>query len=164
MPVSADVFRRALGRFASGVTVVTAFDGSQRAGLTVSAFCSVSLNPPYILICIDNLSQALPVIQRAGGFAVNFLAADQAHLAAHFASKMDDKFAAIPWRSGPSRHPLLENTLGWLECITAHQISAGDHTIFIGQVEAADVDETREPLLYYHSQYRRAVPLQLPNP
>jgi flavin reductase (DIM6/NTAB) family NADH-FMN oxidoreductase RutF len=164
MPVSPELFRRALGRFASGVTVVTADDGQKRAGLTVSAFCSVSLTPPYVLVCIDHRSQALPVIRNAGRFAVNLLAEGQADISAHFASKIGDKFAAVAWSKGPGGQPLLDDTLGWLECTVIQEVSAGDHFILIGQVEAADIDDSKKPLLYYHSQYQRAVPLQLPNP
>ncbi|MCL6598106.1 MAG: flavin reductase family protein [Alicyclobacillus macrosporangiidus] len=159
MPVNPDEFRRALGRFASGVTVVTAQANGSAAGITVSAFASVSLQPPYILICIDKQSSTIPVLRAAGAFAVNFLNEDQAHLSNHFASKRADKFAGISCRQGQLGAPLLEDTLGYVECRVVREVDAGDHLLYLGQVEASDVDDTKRPLLYYHSQYHGLAPL-----
>jgi flavin reductase (DIM6/NTAB) family NADH-FMN oxidoreductase RutF len=164
MPVNSETFRRALGRFASGVTVVTTSDGTQRAGLTVSAFCSVSLTPPYILVCIDQRSQAIDILRRSCRFAVNFLAEEQSDLSTHFASKLPDKFSGVPYRLGALGVPLLDDTLGYLECTLVQEIPAGDHFIYVGQVEYADVNDAKRPLLYYHSQYQSVSPLVPPAP
>jgi 3-hydroxy-9,10-secoandrosta-1,3,5(10)-triene-9,17-dione monooxygenase reductase component len=154
MPVTADQFKQALGRFASGVTVVTTADNNKLGGLTVSAFSSLSLDPPYILICIDKRSSANALIQSSRAFAVNILAKDQADLSNHFASRQEDKFAGVAYRMGHLQVPVLEDTLATLECSLVQVVDGGDHHIYIGQVEHSSVDETKEPLLYYRGQYR----------
>lgn len=100
MPVSADDFRHALGRFASGVTVVTTAVDGKLGGLTVSAFSSVSLDPPYILICIDKRSSVIPLLRTSRVFGVNILASDQSDVSNHFASRREDKFAGVSYRMG----------------------------------------------------------------
>jgi flavin reductase (DIM6/NTAB) family NADH-FMN oxidoreductase RutF len=154
MPVTADQFKQTLGRFASGVTVVTTADNNKLGGLTVSAFSSLSLDPPYILICIDKRSSANALIQSSRAFAVNILAKDQADLSNHFASRREDKFAGVAYRMGHLQVPVLEDTLATLECSLVQVVDGGDHHIYIGQVEHSSVDETKEPLLYYRGQYR----------
>lgn len=154
MPVSSDAFRHALGRFASGVTVVAITDTAGGLhGLTVSAFSSLSLNPPYILVCIDKRSSSIAVIEGARQFSVNLLAADQQALSNHFASKLEDKFAGVAWYPSKLGTPILEGVLGWLECTLVQVVDAGDHVIVIGQVEHAVADESKQPLLYYLGQY-----------
>ncbi|KPV43692.1 flavin reductase family protein [Alicyclobacillus ferrooxydans] len=155
MPVTEEQFRHALGRFASGVTIVTTAYKDQLNGLTVSAFCSVSLNPPYILICVDKGSSANPAIQGAKAFAVNILTDAQSHLSNHFARRTDDKFSGVSYRLGQLGMPLLDDTLGYLECTIAQQVDAGDHYIYIGQVEHASVDSSAVPLMYYNGSYRQ---------
>lgn len=154
MPVNAEQFRRALGHFASGVTVVTMADASRQTGLTVSAFSSVSLNPPYVLVCIDKQSSTVDTLRSAKAFAVNILSANQVDLSNRFASRSDDKFSGVNVRTGRLGIPLLEGTLGSVECSLFKEIDAGDHYIFLGLVEHADVDDTQTPLLYYHGSYR----------
>lgn len=154
MPVNADQFRSALGHFASGVTVVTMANGDRLAGLTVSAFTSVSLNPPYVLVCIDKQSSTLDLLRAAKAFAVNLLSDNQVDLSNRFASKSEDKFSGVPYRLGQLAVPILDNTLGFVECRLVQEIDAGDHIIFMGQVEQADVNIDKQPLLYYHGKYR----------
>ncbi|QSO53219.1 flavin reductase family protein [Alicyclobacillus curvatus] len=154
MPVSSEQFRGALSRFASGVTVVTTAHNSRLTGLTVSAFCSVSLNPPYILICVDKQSSANELIQAANAFAVNILRAHQTELSNHFARRIEDKFSDVSYDAGQLGMPLLQGTLGYLECSLAQQVDAGDHFIYIGQVENTSVEADADPLLYYSGSYR----------
>lgn len=154
MPIESEDFRAALGRFASGVTVVTVAHNGVRTGLTVSAFCSVSLNPPYILICIDKQSTSNDTLTSAGAFAVNILAEDQDGLSNHFAKRIEEKFDSVAYHDGKLGMPILEDTLGHLECTVVNTVDAGDHFIYIGQVESSGVNTDRKPLLYYHSQYR----------
>jgi 3-hydroxy-9,10-secoandrosta-1,3,5(10)-triene-9,17-dione monooxygenase reductase component len=154
MPVDSDAFRHALGRFASGVTVVTTAHEGQLAGLTVSAFSSVSLNPPLVLVCIDKRSSSIDLITRSRVFNVNILASEQEDTSNHFASRIADKFATAQYRTGTLGAPVLVNTLAYLECQLVESVDAGDHIVLIGQVEASEVDETKEPLLYYHGKYR----------
>ncbi|WP_067934368.1 flavin reductase family protein [Alicyclobacillus kakegawensis] len=158
MPVQPDTFRRVLARFASGVTVVTMSDGVEAAGLTVSAFCSLSLNPPYILVCIHQGSSALEVVRRSGGFAVHILAEDQSTLSARFASHDADKFAGLQCETGLHGTPILSGALAHLECSLVQEVSAGDHCILIGQVEHGEVDEGKAPLIYYTGHYRQLLP------
>ncbi len=154
MAVSSEEFRHALGRFASGVTVVTVADERGEAtGLTVSAFSSVSLNPPLVLVCIDNRSTSIPVIESVGSFAVNVLTKDQAHLSNRFASRDVNKFDGVAWSKGSLGMPLLSGALAQLECTVAQTVDAGDHTLFIGQVEATNVEDSEQPLLYFNGNY-----------
>ncbi|WP_035452336.1 flavin reductase family protein [Alicyclobacillus herbarius] len=155
MSVQPDTFRRVLARFASGVTVVTMSDGILATGLTVSAFCSVSLNPPYILVCINNTSTALDLVRKSGGFAVHILTEDQADLSKRFASQGTDKLAGLTYQSGLYGAPVLDGVLAHLECSLVQEIPAGDHFILIGQVERGDVHRDAQPLLYFTSQYRQ---------
>ncbi len=148
-------FRNVLGHFASGVTVVTTSDGDARpAGFTASAFTSVSLDPPLILICVDHKSQTYPALLERGRFAVNILGAEQSDLSRRFASTRLDKFDAVRYRVSPLGLPLLEDALAYLECTTVNTHVEGDHTIFVGLVECAAVG-AGEPLLYFRGQYNR---------
>ncbi|WP_067621796.1 flavin reductase family protein [Alicyclobacillus acidiphilus] len=153
MTIDAAHFRRALGRFASGVTVVTMAFGEEVSGITVSAFASLSLNPPLVLVCIDKSSSTLGLIRRGKSFAVNILASDQRDLSNHFASKQPDKMAGIPHRVGQLGNPILHGTQANLECVLREEFDGGDHFILIGEVHAVEVDEAKTPLLYYSSQY-----------
>lgn len=126
-----------------------------RAGLTVSAFSSLSLSPPLVLVCIDNRSSALEVIREAGAFAVNILAEHQQNLSNHFASRLPNKFEGVECNSGAFGQPLLEGTVGGLECSVQNMVDAGDHVIVIGLVEEIAFDAPKRPLLYYSGQYRQ---------
>lgn len=154
MTVTSDKFRLTLGRFASGVTIVTTAFGEQRAGLTVSAFSSLSLTPPLILVCIDKRSPSIALIEQSRVFNVNILDEGQANLSQHFASASLDKFASVQFRTGTLGAPLLEDTLGYLECRLREVIDGGDHVILLGEVEAANVAEDKQPLVYYQGRYR----------
>ncbi len=153
--IGPDDFRRLLGHFATGVTVVTTRDADARpAGLTVSAFASLSLDPPLVLICVDHKAESYPALQEAGRFAVNILTAEQEEISRRFASRQLDKFAGIPHRAGSLGLPLLEGALAHLECTTVAAHVEGDHTIFVGRVEGGAV-AAGDPLLYYRGQYNR---------
>lgn len=157
--LASEEFRRALSHFASGVTVVTTLDAAGRpVGLTASAFTSVSLTPPLVLVCVAHSAQSYPAMREAGRFAVNILAAGQEPLSQRFATSGDgaEKFAGLGWRQGALGVPLLDGTLAHLECRTAHAYPGGDHTIFVGQVEAACcAADAPEPLLYFRGRYGR---------
>jgi flavin reductase (DIM6/NTAB) family NADH-FMN oxidoreductase RutF len=155
MAIGADEFRRVLAHFVSGVTVVTTWDADGRpTGLTASAFTSVSLVPPLILVCVDRQAQSYEALRTYGRFAVNILAADQERLSRHFATTQPNKFETVPFHRGARGLPLLPDALAHLECRTVHVYPGGDHTIFVGEVEAAGVGNG-EPLLYYRGQYNR---------
>ena len=155
MPITKDEFRTALGRFASGVTVVTTRDAEHKPqGLTVSAFTSLSLDPPLVLICIDNKSGSHSAFLKSGAFVVNLLADDQESLSRHFASKTPDKFAGVVYREGINRMPVLEGALANLECRLVRAHEGGDHTIFIGEIETTTI-RGGQPLLYFQGKYAR---------
>ena len=153
--ISPDDFRQVLGHFASGVTIVTTCDSEQRpTGLTASAFCSVSLDPPLILICVDHKSQSFPHLRDSGRFAINILHQEHEPLSRRFASTRLDKFDGVAFTLGTLGVPLIDAALGHLECRTVSAHVEGDHTIFVGHVEAVTVGEG-EPLLYYGGRYHR---------
>lgn len=155
MPIEKQEFRRVLGHFAAGVTVLTTVgeDGCPY-GLTATAFTSVSLAPPLVLVCVDKGADSYPHFQASGVFAVNFVRVDHEHLSRHFAVSGGDKFTEVVFRHGVTGAPVLADALGYLECRIVQIVAGGDHTIFLGQVEAADAHEG-EPLLYYRGSYRR---------
>ncbi|WP_367306979.1 flavin reductase family protein [Alicyclobacillus acidocaldarius] len=159
MAIDENAFRKALARFASGVTVITAAAEGEMGGITVSAFCSLSLRPPLVLACIDERASILPLLRRSGAFAVNILSDEQSGLSNQFASKMSDKFQGVSYDIGPLGQPLLAGAQAHLVCTLVHEWEGGDHRVLVGQVEAASVDESRTPLLYYASQYGSFHPL-----
>ena len=153
MSVSSDEFRSVLGRFPSGVTVVTtkAGDGSDE-GMTVSAFCSVSLNPPLVLICIEKIASAYNALTSAPGFVVNVLAASQEQIARRFSIVDIDRFEGVGYSRSQNGLAVLDDVLGVIECATFAMHEAGDHTIIVGEVEAARA-QNGTPLLYYRGGY-----------
>jgi flavin reductase (DIM6/NTAB) family NADH-FMN oxidoreductase RutF len=154
--ISPDEFRRILGHFASGVTVITVCDGDGRpTGLTASAFTSVSLEPPLILVCVDHKAQSYPALAAGKRFAVNILNLEQEAVSRRFATtKIDNKFEGVPFTLSPLGLPLLDNALAQLECETVNVHVAGDHTIFVGRVERSSANSGL-PLVYYRGKYDR---------
>lgn len=146
-------FRAVMGRFASGVTVVTGSASGGAVGMTTNAFCSLSLRPLLVLVCFDNTARTLPVVRETGRFGVNVLRAEQESLSGHFASKLpiEEKFEQVPHSI---RHgvPILDDALAWLACELRELIPAGDHTIGIGAVVDMD-DREGEPLVWYRGRY-----------
>jgi flavin reductase (DIM6/NTAB) family NADH-FMN oxidoreductase RutF len=154
MTLDPDSFRSVLGRFAAGITVVTARDAEDRdVGMTVSAFCSVSLHPPLIQICVDEAASMYDALVAAPRFGVSVLASEQEALSRRFAAvESMYRFDGIGYIRGESGVVLLDDALAHLECrMTAHH-RAGDHTLFIGEVERATARDAR-PLLYYRGGY-----------
>ena len=153
MPIDPSTFRSVLGRFASGVTVATvrAPDGTDH-GMTVSAFCSLSLQPPLVLMCIAHDAAMHAVLDGASHFAINILAAGQEAVARRFAEHLDDRFDGIGYERGATGAAILRGVLAFLECRLTERHTAGDHTIVIGEVIAAEASADR-PLLYYRGGY-----------
>jgi flavin reductase (DIM6/NTAB) family NADH-FMN oxidoreductase RutF len=150
--IDPDLFRSIMSRFPAGVVVVTANDpdGLPR-GLTVSAFCPVSLDPPLVLVCIDKTSNTLPAIRHSGGFTVNILGAGRQELARLMASKAEDKFGDVEWRptAGEVGGPILHvDSAAHAVCRIDQSIEAGDHWVFIGRVVEGGVEEGSVPLVY----------------
>jgi len=178
--VDSRLFRQALGRFATGVTVVTTrapdepdepdgpdgpsgpdTQGGGVVGMTANSFSAVSLDPPLILWSIRSEAPSLPAFLRSGVFAVNVLTQEQADLSHRFATPRDDKFAGIAWSRGHGGCPRLEGALALFECDLQQAIPAGDHQILLGRVVRASFDDAASPLLFSSGRY--AVAARLPN-
>ncbi|MEN8183033.1 MAG: flavin reductase family protein [Myxococcota bacterium] len=154
--MSPDRFRRALGCWATGVTIVTSRAAGRVHGMTVSAFASVSLDPPLVLVCADKTSDTYAVIAEAGAFAVNVLAEGQEKLSDRFASKKDEhrRFEGLETRKALTGAPLLPGALVGLDCRLVATHEAGDHVIYVGQVEAIEDASESEPLIHFRGGYR----------
>jgi flavin reductase (DIM6/NTAB) family NADH-FMN oxidoreductase RutF len=155
--LTSSTFRSALSHYATGVTVITAERGPGLVhGMTANSFVSVSLEPPLILVCIAERAQMLALLREKRRFGVNVLRSDQAALSRFFAlpeqSKPGEKVLGVRFRWTANRVPLLENTLVQMECHVAVDYLAGDHTIFVGEVQSAQIF-SGEPLLYYRGNY-----------
>ncbi len=153
-------FRDVLGRFASGVTVVTSMSGDEPVGMTCQSFCSVSLNPPLVLFSPAKTSRAWPRIRQSGSFCVNFLGAEQSAISNQMASRGGDKFAGLDWKPSPETgSPVLDGIVGYVDCDVHAVYEAGDHYIVIGAVKELHSSDVDEPLLFFEGRYRR--PAQL---
>ncbi|MBA2391773.1 MAG: flavin reductase family protein [Ktedonobacteraceae bacterium] len=181
MTIEKDFFRQVMGHFATGVTVVTTSNQGVVSGLTVNAFCSVSLNPPLVLICIDIHSTAMTQIRESGAFAVNMLTEQQEDLSRCFATQSDERFKHFchaSYHAVATGAPVLADVLAFVDARVVAEYPGGDHSIFLGQVEAlgiggkvlfADAREAENatdhngqtpppdeaPLTYYLGHYRR---------
>ncbi len=154
-PFDSRELRDTLGRFATGVTVVTALAPNGMAiGLTVSSFNSVSLEPPLILWSLSADSPNREAFEAAHYYAVNVLAAAQADVSNQFAARLADKFEGVDWRPGVGGAPLLSGCCAWFEVKNTQRVAGGDHLIFIGEVVGIDRDPSRAPLLFHDGRYR----------
>lgn len=155
MSVSEEKFRAALSRFASGVTVVSTRDNAGRLhGLTVSAFCSVSLNPPMVLICVEKSTASHYAFSESSIFTVSILNESHGPLSEHFATELEDKFFDLVTQTSANGLPCIENATAVLDCKVRFAHDGGDHTIFVGEVENVKLGEAF-PLVYFRSQYRK---------
>jgi flavin reductase (DIM6/NTAB) family NADH-FMN oxidoreductase RutF len=151
--VDSDTFRSVLGRFASGVTIVTARDeAGEDHGMTVSAFCSLSLDPPLVLLCVDHAASMYDLLMGHPRFGVSILSSNQEAYSRRFADPDAERFDGIAYTRGESGVVLLESALAHLECRVIDHHDAGDHTVFVAEVEHADAKDGR-PLLYYRGGY-----------
>ena len=153
MTLDPDTFRAVLGRFASGITVVTARDDAGvDHGMTISAFCSVSLEPPLILVCVAHVASTHEVLMRQERFGVSMLSSAQEPLSRRFADLESNRFDGIGYTRGEGGVVPLDDAPAHLECRIVQRYAAGDHTIVIGEVERAAAHQHR-PLLYYRGGY-----------
>ncbi|MEO6446959.1 MAG: flavin reductase family protein [Gemmatimonadaceae bacterium] len=154
MPLDSDLFRSVLGRFATGVTVVTMRDADGRDhGMTVSAFSSLSLDPPLVLFCIDRTASMAGVTREASYIAVNILSASQEALSRRFSNlDANTRFDGIGFSRAGSGAPILDDVLAHLECEVLRQHDGGDHLVFVAEVRSAEARDER-PLLYYRGGY-----------
>ncbi|MGD3111802.1 flavin reductase family protein [Streptomyces sp. YGL11-2] len=150
-------FRDVLGRFATGIVVVTGVStaGGLPVGLAVNSFTSVSLTPPLVLFCIGHDSTSWPEMRGTGRFNVNILAEGQRHISARFASRSDNKFRGIDWSSAANGMPVIDGVLGLLECTVEAVHAAGDHDVVVARVHRMEVRDGGLPLLFYRGGYGR---------
>jgi len=148
-----ELFREVFGRFATGVAVITGSGPAGVGGMTANALCSLSLDPPLVLVCFENEARTLPIVREAGRFGVSVLSDDQEELAGVFASKLPEgeklEGVAHHLRDGV---PILENVLAWAVCDLRELVSGGDHTIAIGEVVSMGLGDG-DPLLWYGGRY-----------
>jgi flavin reductase (DIM6/NTAB) family NADH-FMN oxidoreductase RutF len=181
MAIEKDFFRQVAGQFATGVTVVTTCSQGKPAGITVNAFCSVSLEPPLVLVCIDLVSLTLPVIRESGSFAVNILTNEQEEFSRCFAGSTEERyehFCHASFHIAATGAPIIDDVLAFIDARVVAEYPAGDHVIFLGQIEAmgtnghvafaheedqqlADLNghineagNEKAPLAYYRGKYR----------
>ena len=147
-----DTFKEVMAGVCSPVSVVTATADGRPHGSTVSAFASLSLVPPMVLISLDQRSGLLALIRDTHRFGVNVLGGDQAGLAVTFASKGAEKFAGVPWQSEQGL-PRLAGAPGWLACDVTEFVLAGDHVIVLGEVTSADATTVTPPLTYHRREF-----------
>src|SRR5256714_12234841 len=187
MTIERDFFRQVAGQFATGVTVVTTRNQGTLAGLTVNAFCSVSLDPPLVLVCVDLTSATLRAIRESEIFAINILTDEQEHLSRCFATSTEERykhFCHASFQTAATGSPILDGALAFLDTRVVAEYPGGDHVIFLGQVEAMGVggqvafanetgaersnllssngnittEDKAAPLAYYRGQYRHLAP------
>lgn len=158
----ADRFRATMRNHPAGVVVITASVGGRPVGLTATSFTSVSLNPPLVSFYVADSSSTWPILRRAGEFGVQLLSEGQADVAARFASKGVDRFAApTGWRPGPSGVPLLNGAAAHLVCERFDTRLIGDHWLVVGRVTHTLVlEDPRPPLLYHQGAFGTIAPLE----
>lgn len=165
MPFHPNDFKRAMGQFASGVTVVTTKHGDTPIGITASSFTSLSLNPPLVLVSLDKKLFTHNVIAESGFFAVNVLSARQLEIGMRFAGmrpEVKDRFAGLDIHTSETGAPLLPDSLAWVDCKVWNMYDGGDHTIFVGEVKDLSVSDVDMPLLYHNRLWRRSEALEVP--
>jgi flavin reductase (DIM6/NTAB) family NADH-FMN oxidoreductase RutF len=152
--VTSDLFRQVMGNFATGITVVTTRDAQKKPyGLTVNSFTSVSLDPILVLVCLDNRLSGLQAFKDSKHFGVSILSEHQEDISRMFAKKDSERSPSI-YFEGQLGVPLLRNSIAVMECHTVKIYEGGDHQIFLGQVESAEVLQKDHPLLYFRGQYQ----------
>jgi flavin reductase len=159
--VDATSFRRIIGCFATGVTVVTTANDGLLHGVTANSVTSVSLEPLLLLVCVDKAAHAHAELMRCASFGISVLAADQKEISNVFAKTGEPEpgtLRGVPFRFGLSGCPLIDGAMAHFECSPYADVDAGDHTIFVGRVIHAGVDREAEPLLYFRGGYRSIQP------
>ncbi|MFC4121612.1 flavin reductase [Nonomuraea zeae] len=149
MATDGEAFRAVLAQWPSGVVIVTTGAGGHWHGMTASAFSSVSLDPPMVLVCLARGTRTHNLVAESGSFAVSILGKDQAALGRRFAGPDADRFSGARWQAGQTGSPVLADSVGWLDCRVAHAYPGGDHTIFVGEVLAAATPRRVAPVLFH---------------
>ncbi len=153
MPMDPKLQRTIMGRFATGVTVVTMKAGETLWGMTANAVTSLSLDPPLVLVCVDKKTQTHEYLGEAGAFAMNILAEDQEELSNRFATPGPKEFSDLDWSEGETGSPILGGTLGYVDCRLKEILAGGDHDIYVGEIvngeDRVGEDGVGRPLVYF---------------
>jgi flavin reductase (DIM6/NTAB) family NADH-FMN oxidoreductase RutF len=154
MPIEKNQLRQVMGHFATGVTIITTLNkDGQMHGLTANAFTSVSLEPPLLLISVDKKAESYPAFEESKVFTVNILADEQEALSRKFAVSGGNKFEGVAYRRGANGAAILDGTLAHIECTLYAAYDGGDHSIYLGEIQEAEVREGK-PLVFYRGGYR----------
>ncbi len=155
MAIDNHEFKNALKLWASGVSIVTANSAEGEQGMTATSFVSVSMDPPQILVCINDSAETGTAIMHDKKFAVSILTADQQQASNEFAggSSMQERFANVAWHKGELGLPVLDEALASMECTVVQQVRAGTHWVVIGEIQSTQC-QSGDPLLYFNSSYR----------
>lgn len=158
MAISQESFRAAMGQMASGVTVVTFHTAGQDHGFTASSFTSLSLDPMLVLVCVVKAQRSHVLLEQAGHYAVNILGASQKELGMRFANaQLSDRFEGLEVARATTGAPILPESIAWVDCAIQAVLPGGDHSIFIGEVLAADAPAQDEALIYQQRRWGRFV-------
>jgi flavin reductase (DIM6/NTAB) family NADH-FMN oxidoreductase RutF len=163
MSVDGTTLRYTMRQWATGVTVVTTVAGTERAGMTVSSFTSVSLEPPTVLVCLNKETYAHSLVMRSGIYAISMLSTEQETLSNRFAGldpTITDRFEGVDVITAETGCPLLPGALAWLDCIVKSMHDTSTHTIFFGEVVFAGYDAERAPLFYHNRSYHALVAVE----
>lgn len=155
MAFDSAVQRKVMGRFATGVTVVTTGGPMGRHGLTANAVASLSLDPPLVMVAVDKRAHSLEFLKVNRCFAINILRLDQEDISRRFATPGPKDFAGLDFEADATEAPILSGCLAYVDCRVVDILPGGDHEIFIGEVLSGGAQEDGAPLLYFHGQYRR---------
>ena len=158
VPPSKEEFRHVMGRFATGVTVVTTRLGDESHGMTANAVTSVSLEPLLVLVCVDRAADSHDILAQAGVFALNILSQEQEDMSVHFAKKETEgahRLDGIPHHFGATGSPIVEGCLAYLDCRVVARHPGGDHTLFVGEVVDAGQISDEGPLIFYQGRYEQ---------
>lgn len=155
MPLDSKEQRRILGKFATGVTVASTKIGEETWGMTANAVTSLSLDPPLVILCIQKDGQSRSKFEEGNCFALNILSAEQQEISDRFAFKGPKDFSGLDTTTAETGAPILDGTLGWVDCKLQEILPGGDHDIFIGEIVAGGAPEEGAPLLYYGGKYAK---------
>lgn len=149
------LFRTVMGRFATGVVLVTAQTESGPAGMTVNSFTSVSLDPPMIALCAAYESKTWPRIRQAGSFGLTFLGEHQEDVCRLFSQRGEDRFRGHQWSATEAGHPTLSDALAWVDCRISATHPAGDHELVLAETSSGYLAEAAAPLIFHSGQYNK---------
>ena len=150
--ISNEQFKSVMRRFAACVNVITSVHDGAMNGMTATAVCSVSADPPSLLVIVNKSNRSHPLISRSGAFAVNILSSEQEAIATHFASKTPEPFTGVEFRTGRTGCPIISGADAHLECEVLQDIEIGTHSIFIGRIVACETNG-KAPLLYHEGRF-----------